>query len=133
MAKKVAESQEELLVKGDEKLLGAVCHFSIFFLPIVLPLIVWLIEKDKKDFSPFVVFQAKQALLYQLTVFVLFIGIGLFGLGLSYLLFGLLFLPAYLIVYLMALIYAAYGGIQCLLGVDFQYFYLGEKIHEWRI
>jgi len=135
MARKKAESSHEIeyLVKGDEKLLGAVCHLSIFFLPIILPLIIWLLERQKKDFSPYVVFQAKQALIYQILVFITFLSVGLFGLVISIFLVGFLFVPAFIILYLMALLYAAYGGIKCLMGEDFHYYFIGEKIHELRI
>ncbi len=120
-------------IKGEEKLLAAIAHFSIFFLPIILPLIIWLFERNKDDFSEFVLFQAKQAILYQIAVWVLFFGLGLFLFIFSYLLVGLLFLPTLLVLYFLTLGYAAYGGIQCLLGENFQYLFLGEKLRELRI
>ncbi len=120
-------------IRGDEKLLAAVAHFSVFFLPIFLPLIIWLLERSKSDFSEYILFQAKQALLYQIAVWLTFFGFGLFGFIFSYLLVGFLFLPTFLALYFLALGYGAYGGIQCLMGEDFHYIFLGEKLRELRI
>ncbi len=120
-------------IRGDEKLLAAVSHFAIFFLPILLPLVVWLLERNKEDFSEYVLFQSKQALIYQIAVWLTFFGVGLFAFIFTYLLVGMLFLPTFLLLYVLALGYGAYAGIQCLQGEAFQYYFIGEKLRELRI
>ncbi len=120
-------------IRGDEKLLAAVAHFAIFFLPIVLPLVIWLIERNKTDFSEYVLFQSKQALIYQIAVWITFFGIGLFAFIFTYLLVGMLFLPTFLVLYVLALGYGAYAGVQCLQGEAFYYYFIGEKLRELRI
>ncbi len=120
-------------IRGDEKLLAAVAHFAIFFLPILLPLVIWLMERNKTDFSEYVLFQSKQALIYQIAVWLTFFGIGLFAFIFTYLLVGMLFLPTFLMLYVLALGYGAYAGVQCLQGEAFHYYFIGEKLRELRI
>jgi uncharacterized Tic20 family protein len=59
---------------SNERIFAGVAHLSIFFLPIVLPLILWLALKDKLQYASD---QAKQALwfhiLYPVTVLALFL------------------------------------------------------------
>lgn len=132
MAQKQKEKYEVPL-KGEEKILAALSHLAIFFLPIILPLLIWLYQEKQKDFSEYVLFQSKQALLYQLGLIVLGFGIGVFVTIFSYFLVGPLFLPTFILLFFLAMLYGAYGGVQCLLGKDFQYFYLGAKIKELRL
>jgi uncharacterized protein len=47
---------------GTEALLAGIAHLSLFFAPILLPLIIWLAARDK---SYYVARQAKQALVFQ--------------------------------------------------------------------
>jgi len=66
---------EQSAIKQDERVLAGLAHGSILFGPltngvggIVTALVVWLIKRDK---SPYVAFQALQALVYQVATFVL--------------------------------------------------------------
>jgi uncharacterized Tic20 family protein len=63
---------------ANEKVFAGVAHLSMFFLPIVLPLVIWLAEKDR---LPYASEQGKQAfwfhILYPLAFFVLFAGIAI--------------------------------------------------------
>ena len=66
---------EQSGIKQDERLLAALAHGSVLFAPltngvggIVTALVIWLIKRDK---SPYVAFQALQALVYQVATFVL--------------------------------------------------------------
>jgi uncharacterized Tic20 family protein len=63
---------------ANEKIFAGVAHLSIFFLPIVLPLVIWLAQKDR---LPYASEQGKQAfwfhILYPLAFFVLLVGIGI--------------------------------------------------------
>ena len=62
---------------SNERIFAGVAHLSIFFLPIVLPLVLWLALKDKLQYASD---QAKQALwfhiLYPVTVLALFLLLG---------------------------------------------------------
>jgi uncharacterized Tic20 family protein len=65
---------------GNEKIFAGVAHLSMFFLPIVLPLVIWLAEKDR---LPYASEQGKQAfwfhIIYPVAFFVLFAGFGIVG------------------------------------------------------
>src|SRR5215469_9913972 len=69
---------------ANEKIFAGVAHLSIFFLPIVLPLVIWLAQKDRLTYASE---QGKQAfwfhILYPLAFFVLFIGLGVVSLILT--------------------------------------------------
>ncbi len=65
---------EQSGIKQDERLLAALAHGSILFAPltngvggIVAALVIWMIKRDK---SPYVAFQALQALVYQVATFI---------------------------------------------------------------
>jgi uncharacterized Tic20 family protein len=62
---------------SNERIFAGVAHLSIFFLPIVLPLILWLVLKDKLRYASD---QAKQALwfhiLYPVALLALFLLVG---------------------------------------------------------
>ncbi len=119
--------------KGNEKLLAAIAHFAVFFLPVLLPFVIWYLEEHKENFSEYVLFQSKQALLYQLFIIVVLFGLGVFLMVFSYFLVGLLFLPTFVGLLFLAFGYAAYGGLQCLMGKNFRYYFIGEKVQELRI
>ncbi|NIU01244.1 MAG: DUF4870 domain-containing protein [Nitrosopumilaceae archaeon] len=118
-------------LSSDEKLLAALCHLSLFFLPIIIPLVLWLREKNQSTPSTFVIVQARQSLVYQIIFMVVLVGVGLFVILLSILLVGYLFVPAYLILLFSGVLYAAYAGYQSFLGYDFRYYYLGDKLEEF--
>ena len=65
---------EQSGIKQDERLLAALAHGSILLAPltngvggIVTALVIWMIKREK---SPYVAFQALQALAYQVATFV---------------------------------------------------------------
>lgn len=122
-----------LPVKGEEKFLGAVAHLALFFLPVLVPLAIYLLERNKADFSEFILFQAKQAVLYQILALVAFGEIGLLlWLGSRWLV-GDFFTPAFFGLLLLALGYALFAAWQCMQGRDFHYFWLGDLIRELRL
>lgn len=86
---------------------AAICHvaaFATFVLPpfgnIIGPLVVWLV---KKETSPFVNDQGKEALNFQISCFIYFIVTGL----LSFLLVGIPFLIALAVFWLVEVIVAS--------------------------
>lgn len=108
---------------SDERLIAAIVHLSIFFLPIVLPLVVWVIEKDKTS-KQWLAEQCKQALVYQgvLTVAGTVLGIvasilivATFGFG------ALIILPIAGIAGLIVVIIAILAAIKAFNGEDYKY------------
>ncbi|MGC1547669.1 MAG: DUF4870 domain-containing protein [Rhodanobacter sp.] len=57
---------------SDDRNMAMLTHLSGFILSIVVPLIVWLIHKDRADKS-YLVTEAKEALNFQLTVVIGFV------------------------------------------------------------
>lgn len=58
-------------LRDEEKLLSLFCHFSVFFGGLIVPVIIWAVQKDK---SKFVRFHALQSIFSHL-IFSLVIGI----------------------------------------------------------
>lgn len=132
---------------SDERILSAVAHFSVllFGWGIFLPMIVWVLERKKSAFARF---QALQAAVYTIAIFVLYLlvvpllvlvltlvmvvvaaltassagdaGAGLV-LGFQFLLFGFIFG-----VWGVFILTGVIGGIACLMGRDFRYPLLGS-------
>ncbi|RMH93463.1 MAG: DUF4870 domain-containing protein [Calditrichaeota bacterium] len=106
---------------GDERLLAACSHLAIFFAPVVLPLGLWLWERHKENGSSYLIFQARQALVYQLLFVTVILGLGAMAVALSVWLLGTIFLPAYFMLLAAAMVYGAYAGYQCFRGMEFRY------------
>jgi len=128
------ETKKEDKVK-DENLMAALAHAGIVLGGTWVALIIWLLQKDKSDY---VDFQAKQALLYQIGIYVLGVILGIslgifhiiFGLltiGIGFL-FGLLLWPLAGLLGLTAIIYGLYGAYETLNGKEFKYYWLGDKL-----
>lgn len=72
-------------ITDDEKLLGLFSHLSMFFGSLIIPLIIWLVNKDK---SKFTTFHSLQALFFHiaytavLVFLVIFVAIAGFAAGL---------------------------------------------------
>lgn len=83
---------------GEDKLLAVLCHVSALFLPILLPLIVYLLKKD----SSFVREHAKEALMFHLGMAVA----EFISAMLTIILIGFLLIPFFFIVYAVCTIIA---------------------------
>ena len=118
----------------DEKTIAGLCHFAILLsmlvgpLCILVPLIVWLIEKDKPARSEFITFHAKQALFYQIAVICILAGSFIIALILTFVLIGLLLYPLIFLAGVAAVVYGIVGGINVLQGKSFVYYYVGNKL-----
>jgi len=77
-------------ITNEEKLLAMLSHLSMLFGGIILPIILWAVQKDK---SNFVRFHSLQAIFYHITYLVIVIFVALFigllsvmsGLGITFL------------------------------------------------
>ncbi len=107
----------------EEKFLAALAHFCIVaVLPVVqVPLLIWLIEKDKPGKSEYLLHHARQALLYQVlllgTVIVLLATVVLAPLG--------------FLLGLAGIVYGVVGGILACTGKKFNYLWIGNYVKQW--
>jgi uncharacterized Tic20 family protein len=148
---------DERTVSQDERMLAALAHGSILLgLPtngiggIAAALIIWLAQRDK---SPYVAFQALQALIYQ--VVVLLAVMVLFGCwGILWLLMiipsagmatpstggappgiwaGLALLACPLALSAILVFYGLWGAIRSLSGKDFRYVIIGDWLERRQV
>lgn len=117
--------------KKENNLLATLAHVSIlavFLGPfsMVIPLLIWLMERNKPDGSPYTTFQAKQAFFYQAAVYIISAVLGLLIAILSVIVIGLLFIPVLALFGVAALIYAVFAAIQTSQGKDFRYIILAD-------
>ena len=134
----------------DERIMAAICHASIVLEPIglVIPLIIWINQKDK---SRYIAFQALQAVAFQLARLIgAFIGIGCYlvvGIAAIFLAtpsgvpipgrFPSEMLPPLVIAGIIILfaigtfIYAIVGTGMTLFGKDFRYILIGGWVEQF--
>ena len=87
---------------SDDKTLAMVTHLSGIFLGFLMPLIVWLVSKDKAE-KAYLTEQSKEALNFQITVAIAFV----VSWVLMFLLIGFLLMPAVALANLILCILAA--------------------------
>ncbi|HHQ45040.1 MAG TPA: DUF4870 domain-containing protein [Candidatus Altiarchaeales archaeon] len=112
---------------NDDNIMAAISHASVIIMPVIVPLIIWLMYKDK---SKVVKFQALQALAYQLAVTVVLVVLWFAAIILSFVVVGFLLIPVVLLLALAALIYALIGAYKTFRGEDFRYALIGDLVAE---
>ena len=141
----------------DDRIMAAVAHATAIlpFMGLIAPIIIWVTQKDK---SPFISFQALQALVYQLTMllawflgmfcymcsfFVSFLGIAaapVIDESSNPLAPLLLVLPTLFpiiifgLIFLGGIVFIIYGLVAAVLvlqGRDFRYVILGERLERY--
>ena len=107
----LAESTEE------ERLWGMLAHFSILLqfagvigVTFIVPLIMWLLRKDS---SPFIEDQAKEAMNFQLAVLIVSAVVVL----------GCVTSPLVLIINIAAVVYGVIAGMKAHQGIEYRYPY----------
>ncbi len=126
------------LSEADERQWAMFAHLSILlnlvtgFLGVVVPLVIYMIYKDR---SRYVAYHSLQSLIFQLVWWVgggFLIGAAWAITGvLSAVLIGLLCIPVALVfslIPLAALGYGIYGGVQVSQGRDFKYWLVGDWV-----
>ncbi|MBU0762597.1 MAG: DUF4870 domain-containing protein [Candidatus Altiarchaeota archaeon] len=105
---------------SDDNVMAALAHALALVAPVIAPLIIWIIYKDK---SRYVKNQSMQALIFQLAGFVvigacfmIFFVFAFATMGLGSLCFPVLFIPM-----LGVLGYSLYAALKCYKGEDFKY------------
>jgi len=97
----------------EDRTLALLTHLSGIVLSFVVPLVVWLTNKDKAD-KGFLNDQAKEALNFQITVAIAWV----IAVTLSVLLIGFLLYP---VILLVNLIFCILAGIKANEGVAYRY------------
>jgi uncharacterized Tic20 family protein len=97
----------------EDKTLALLTHLSGIVLSFVVPLIVWLIHKDKAE-KGFLNDQAKEALNFQITIAIAF----LICTVLTFIVIGALLMP---LVWIFNLIFCILAGVKANEGVAYRY------------
>jgi uncharacterized Tic20 family protein len=118
----------------DPILLSTLAHLSILatlvipFVAMVIPLLIWLLERNKPDRSEMIEFHAKQAFFYQVAIYLITGLLTVITVILSMILIGLILIPVVFIFPLIAIGYGVYGGIRVSQGENFRYIYIADFI-----
>ena len=100
-------------VSQDDRTMAMIGHLSGIVAGFIGPLIIWLINKDKTE-KGWLNGQAKEALNFQITIFIAYVVAGI----LTIVLIGMLLIPVILIANLVLCIMA---GMKANEGVDYRY------------
>lgn len=120
----------------DPVLLSVIAHGSIlamFFLgplTLLVPLIIWLSERNQSSPSETVLFHAQHAFFYQLVVYVIGFILGSCVALLTLIFIGLFFIPFLILFFLAAIVYGVYGAIQVWQGKPFRYKYISDFVER---
>ena len=118
----------------DVHLLAGLSHLSILTVIIlgpfsmVIPLMIWLLERNKTERSTYIEFQAKQAFFYQVALYLMAATLFVVIILLSIIVIGLFFIPLLILFGIAALVYGFYAGIKVMQGEDFRYIYIADFI-----
>lgn len=112
------------MVSTESKLLSGICHGSIFVgMPIVIPLIIYLLKKD----DSFVNHHARESLAMHIIAMLLGIVVGI----LCLLIIGILLVPILIILGLIYYILAIVAIIKCLSGEHYHYPVTSRFAEAW--
>jgi uncharacterized Tic20 family protein len=134
--KKADSSEPRVSPSRDPVLLAAVSHASIlaFFLmgplTVIVPLVIWLSERNRPERSELVEFHARQAFFYQAVVYLASLAAGAVVGILTLVFVGLLFIPFLILFFIAAVGYGVYGGVQVWQGREFRYKFLTDFIEK---
>ena len=97
----------------EDKTLALLTHLSGIILGFIVPLIIWLVNKDKPE-KAFVIDQSKESLNFQITVFIA----AMVSAVLTVVLIGMILLP---IVGIANLVFCIIAGLKANEGVAYRY------------
>jgi uncharacterized protein len=97
----------------EDRTIALLTHLSGVVLSFIVPLIVWLIHRDKPD-RTFLTDQSKEALNFQITIAIAFLACSV----LTLILIGMFLMP---LVWLFNLIFCILAGIKANEGVAYRY------------
>jgi uncharacterized Tic20 family protein len=120
----------------DPATVASLAHFSILLIlligpfSIMVPLLIWLLERNKPDRSKIIEFQAKQAFYYQVAAYLISFILGaLIGI-LSIIMIGFLLIPVLVLFGIAVIVYGVYAGVKVFQGEDFRYIYIADFIES---
>ena len=97
----------------DDKTLALLTHLSGIILSFIVPLVVWLVYKDKAD-KGYLVAQAKEALNFQITIAIAYIACTI----LTVILICALLMP---LVWIVNIVFCIIAGLKAKDGEDYRY------------
>jgi uncharacterized membrane protein len=121
--KKESKTESKTKKASDDNIIAALSHALLIILPILAPLGIWLMYKDK---SKYVKFQSFQAMIYQLAGSVVLFILSFIAIILSFIVIGILLFPVIFILMLAFAVYGIYGAYKCYQGEDFKYKVIGD-------
>lgn len=86
---------------ADERTLAMLCHLLAIFTGFLGPLILWLVRKDT---SPFIDHHGREALNFQITVFIITFGLSMVTAVLMLVLIGIFLVPVILVLVILAFV-----------------------------
>lgn len=89
------------MVTEEDKTLGLVCHLLGIFTGFLGPLILWLVKKDS---SPYIAHHGREALNFQLTLLLCFLGLGAVTVVLMFVFVGIFLIPVIIVLRILALV-----------------------------
>ena len=126
-------------LSDNEKMMAAIAHLSGLFnslgLNILVPLVLWLLENQKpaENRSAYVMFHAKQSLVFSLGMLAALSVLGVFATINGFLTMGLgliLFIPAILALALGLIVYQCYVGWKAFKGETMDYFLAADLVRK---
>ncbi|RYD61212.1 MAG: DUF4870 domain-containing protein [Verrucomicrobiaceae bacterium] len=88
-------------IREDDKTMAMLCHLLGVFTGFPGPLILWLVKKDS---SPFVDHHGREALNFQITIFLVMLGLGAMTFVLMFVLIGIVFIPVMVVMQILAIV-----------------------------
>ncbi|MFU8894502.1 MAG: DUF4870 domain-containing protein [Luteolibacter sp.] len=85
----------------EEKTLAMLCHLLAIFTGFLGPLILWLVKKDE---SRYVDHHAREALNFQITFFIVFMGMLIATFVLMFVMIGILLIPVIIVLSILVLV-----------------------------
>jgi len=103
----------EAAVSQEDRTLAMITHISGIFLGFIVPLIIWLVNKDKPEKS-FLIDQSKEALNFQLTLILAYV----VCIILSFVLIGALLMP---LVWIASVVFMILAAVKSNNGIAYRY------------
>ncbi len=131
--KSADDKEKGAITGGDEDLTCAIAHGSILLslaitvFSIFVPLIIWLTHKEK---SKKISFHSKQALIYQVAVYIILSIITLITVILMFFGIGFCCIPIIVVLPLIAIAYGGYAAYKTYTGEEFRYVYIADIIEK---
>ncbi len=109
--------------QGDDNVIAALAHALVIFVPILAPLVIWLVYKDK---SRYVKYQSFQALAYQVVGSIVVFALWMMAIILSFFVIGIILFPVAFILMAVFVVYGLFAAYKCYEGEDFKYAVIGD-------